>query len=77
MWLWAASRGKEYAWTRRSRHYFGLIPHFGLQAVLLQLNNESIAAAVWNAQTASHVAVGTFGKFIKSLLTTFKFLGLK
>ena len=29
MWLWAASRGKEYAWTRRSRHYFGLIPHFG------------------------------------------------
>lgn len=38
---------------------------------------ESIAAAVWNAQTASHVAVGTFGKFIKSLLTTFKFLGLK
>jgi len=48
-----------------------------VQAVLLQLNNESIAAAVWNAQTASHVAVGTFGKFIKSLLTTFKFLGLK
>lgn len=38
---------------------------------------ESIAAAVWNAQTALHSNTGSFGKFIQKLLTTVKFLGLK
>ena len=38
---------------------------------------ESIAAAVWNAQTVLHSNNGSFGKFIQKLLTTVKFLGLK
>lgn len=38
---------------------------------------ESIAAAVWNAQTAAYAGAGTFGKFTQSLLTVGKFLGLK
>lgn len=29
MWLWLHAHGKSYAWVRRSRIFYGLIPHFG------------------------------------------------
>lgn len=29
MYLWAASRAKGYAWVRRSKSFWGAIPHFG------------------------------------------------
>lgn len=29
MWIWGASRMRSYAWTRRSLHFHGLVPHFG------------------------------------------------
>ncbi len=35
------------------------------------------AAAVWDELTASHTTAGSFGVFIKALLTVAKFLGLK
>jgi hypothetical protein len=41
-------------------------------------NVTSIAAAVWNALTATYQAAGSFGEFVQSkLLTLAKFLGLK
>jgi len=36
-----------------------------------------IAEAVWDEDTASHTGAGTFGAFVKKLLTVSKFLGLK
>lgn len=41
-------------------------------------NDQSMAAAVWNALVASYVAAGSFGEFVqKKLLTVKKYLGLK
>ena len=36
-----------------------------------------IADAVWDEATAGHVSAGSFGKFVQTLLTVGKFLGLK
>lgn len=30
MWLWIQSRGRSVVWVLRSRHSFGLLPHFGI-----------------------------------------------
>lgn len=38
---------------------------------------EEIAQAVWDAQLADHTVAGSFGVFVKKLLTVAKFLGLK
>lgn len=38
---------------------------------------EQNAAAVWNHQTTDQTSTGTFGTFVKKLLTVSKFLGLK
>ncbi|MBR0568353.1 hypothetical protein J5J83_19705 [Azoarcus sp. L1K30] len=29
MWFWAIGWFKGYAWTRRSLHFAGMVPHFG------------------------------------------------
>jgi hypothetical protein len=36
-----------------------------------------IADAVWDEATADHVAAGSFGKFVQTLLTVAKWLGLR
>lgn len=42
------------------------------------VSNTSISQAVWNAPTANHTAIGSFGEKVgKKLLTLAKFLGLK
>lgn len=30
VWLWIQSRGRSVIWLLRSRHSFGLLPHFGI-----------------------------------------------
>lgn len=39
--------------------------------------NDQIATAVWDDQTSGHTTAGSFGAYIKKLLTVAKFLGLK
>lgn len=42
------------------------------------MNQDTMAYAVWDEQTSSHTATGSFGEFIqKKLLTVAKFIGLK
>lgn len=41
------------------------------------LSAENLANAVWNAPLVDHTTSGTFGWFIKKLLTVGKFIGLK
>ncbi len=36
-----------------------------------------IATAVWEARLADHTTSGTYGAFVKKILTLAKFLGLK
>jgi len=41
------------------------------------LTADQIAQAVWDRQTQYHTASGTFGTFIKTLLTLSRFIGLQ
>jgi hypothetical protein len=41
------------------------------------LSPESLATAVWSANTVTNKETGTFGAFVQKLLTVAKFLGLK
>lgn len=38
---------------------------------------ETVADAVWNSLLTDHTTVGSYGVFVKKLLTVGKFLGLK
>lgn len=41
------------------------------------LTAQDVADAVWDAQTSDHAVSGSFGSFVKRLLTVGKFLGLQ